>query len=319
MFESIESLKNKKYICFCDENIHALYQEKISKLGPVFVFPSGEENKTRATKEQLEDRLLEKGISKEYTFVAIGGGMTLDLIGFLASTYMRGVDVIFVPTTLLACIDASFGGKNGVNTSFGKNLIGSFYSPKQIVIDMDFFVTLSEQEIFNGLAEGIKHALIKDALFFEEIESNYSRLFEKDRAFLKYFIEKNLGVKKGFVDGANRHCLNFGHTLAHAIEAVSCYQIPHGKAVFMGMLFASQLSPLEQNEKQRILQLFDRLDVQLETFAIELLIEKMKYDKKGFGQFILLKKIGECFDTTTQFTERQIKDAFMCLSSRAYV
>ena len=319
MFESIESLKNKNCICFCDENVYQLYQEKISNLGPVFVFSAGEENKTRATKEQLEDRLLEEGIGKDITFVAIGGGMTLDLIGFLASTYMRGVDVIFVPTTLLACIDASFGGKNGVNTSFGKNLIGTFYSPTQIVIDMDFFATLSKGHILDGLAEGIKHALIKDALFFEEIESNYSRLFEKDRAFLRYFIEKNLEIKRWFVKKANRHCLNFGHTLAHAIEAVSGYQIPHGKAVFMGMLFASHLSPLEQGERQRILQLFDRLDVQLETFEIDLLIEKMKYDKKGFGQFILLKKIGECFDTTTQFTTRQIKDAFMCLPSGAYV
>jgi 3-dehydroquinate synthase len=329
-FNSILSLKKEGLICFCNKKIESLYQEKILKLGPIFSFPEGECFKSRETKEQLEDALFQKQVGKEIAFVAIGGGVTLDLIGYLAATYLRGVELYFVPTTLLATIDACIGGKNGVNTPYGKNLIGTYYLPKEVIIDLDFFQTLPKEEILNGIAEGLKHGLILDPLILEQ---DFDALFKKDQKELRQFIEKNLRVKSFIVEQSQsrpqmRHLLNFGHTLAHSIESCSNYTLSHGTCLFLGISFAIYLSPIEMDKKWQIWHFIDQLGIeQTLPFPIDTLVEKMKYDKKGFGQFILLEEIGSVkFNGNspfTTFTEAYIKKALqdwvLCLSKRSCV
>lgn len=241
-----KTIAHKKAI-FIDEKVYsAFYSELFSTVSTdVFVLPSQEQIKTRAMKEQLEDQLFDKGYTKDSLFIAIGGGTVSDLIGYIASTFCRGVPLILVPTTLVGMIDACIGGKNGINTRFGKNLLGTIYLPLYIWIDPIFLSTLSPDQIQEGLVEMIKHGLIFDQKYFEEI------IHLKQKPTLDQ-IQRSIQIKQAFVsadlkDKSVRQILNFGHTFAHGLEKLSSYTLSHGKAVAAGILIESYISYLEKD------------------------------------------------------------------------
>ncbi len=279
-----------KTVVICEEGV-----EKIGKkLGlDLLTFPGGEVSKTREMKALLEDELLTRNVGRDTVIVALGGGVTLDLVGFLASTYLRGVPLVLAPTTLLAIVDASLGNKTGVNTPQGKNLIGSFYSPKAIFADLNTLQTLPKKEWLNGLAEIWKAGLIADpALLKEEVHTA---------------IEKAIRVKikilaKDPTEQGMRRILNFGHTIGHAIEKVAEYTIAHGEAVALGTVVESYLSyklgHLSKKEFGIIQKHYETAGFSLElppNYRRKDLLAAMNLDKKKAGKdvrFVLIDKIG---------------------------
>jgi len=207
----------------------------------IFAFPAGERHKTRAVKETIEDRLLAAGFGRDAAIVAVGGGVTLDLAGFVAATYMRGIPLLQVPTSLLAMADAAIGGKNGVDHPLGKNLIGTLHHPAAILADTDFLDSLPDREHRTGLAEIIKAGIIRDAVLFGEMEARADALATRDRATVRVFLERGMRLKAEIVaaDDAERDLrkiLNFGHTIGHALELVTDFTMSHGEAISVGMV-----------------------------------------------------------------------------------
>ncbi len=295
------------------------YLKKNGFAAELFLLPAGEKAKTREVKQALEDTLLEKGFGKDSLFLAFGGGATLDLVGFLASTYLRGVPTILIPTTLLAMADASIGGKTAVDTPHGKNLIGTFYLPRAIWMDLTLLETLPQKEWLNGLSEILKAGLIADASLWERIEEN--GFDPKDKPALLGLLEKAIAVKTRTVEEdpeehSLRAILNFGHTVAHAIEQASEHAWPHGQAVAVGCLAESYLSHLlgylPAADFERIVRCIKSLGYPLGPLP-EGLLEPMHHDKKvrdGKIHFVLLKKIGAVFSSCNEYThvvdEKQI-------------
>lgn len=233
-----ECLKSSnEFLIITDTNVQKLYGERLSSLfsAPLFAFKAGERYKTRATKEKIEDAILREAISNKATVLALGGGTVTDMAGYIAATYHRGLKLIMIPTTLLAMVDAAHGGKNGVNTKEGKNLIGTFYYPHLIAIDPSFLETLPRKEYLNGMAEVIKYRLIDDMALASSSD----------------FILPSIETKYAVIASGERDKLNFGHTIGHAIELASHYSISHGEAIAMGMLLELELSPTISFEKRR--------------------------------------------------------------------
>jgi 3-dehydroquinate synthase len=207
----------------------------------LLTFPAGEAHKTRETWASLTDRALEAGLGRDACFVGLGGGVTCDLAGFVAATFMRGVPCIQAPTSLLAMIDASIGGKTGVDTRHGKNLVGAFHQPRAVLVDPAVLATLPDVEFRSGLAEAVKHGAIADAEYLTWLERSADELFARDAAALIRLIETSVRIKARVVaadtdERGMRASLNFGHTVAHAIEAITDFDVPHGHAVAIGMV-----------------------------------------------------------------------------------
>lgn len=276
------SLINGPYIVITDANVAHLYE--LPK--PHLIIEAGEKSKTRQMKEHLENQMLEMGLGRDCTVVAIGGGVVSDLAGFVAATYCRGVNLITIPTTLLAMIDASIGGKVGVNTEHGKNLIGTFYQPKMVLVDPNVLATLPEKEILNGTAEIIKYGLTLDSTLL-------------DMNLGKELIEKCISLKQSIVEQdpfekGLRRVLNFGHTIGHAIEAASSYEIGHGEAIAIGMVVEGSFTLRES-----LRPLFEKKGFSLKlpaTFDEKKYEKALNLDKKSLNQkirFVLLEKIGK--------------------------
>ncbi|HUP89099.1 MAG TPA: 3-dehydroquinate synthase, partial [Longimicrobiales bacterium] len=237
-----------KYAIISDSNVAPRYgQQALRALkqadlkAQLFSFPAGEANKTVQRWEQLSFDLLFEGFGRDTTIIAIGGGVTGDLAGFIAATYMRGVPIVQVPTSLLAMIDASIGGKTGVDAPAGKNLIGAFHQPAVVVIDPLVLNTLPDDELRNGLAEAIKHGAIADAAYLATIPKSIDAIFQRDPAALNALIKRSVELKARHVsedvhEAGARAALNFGHTIGHALEHVSHFALPHGSAVALGMV-----------------------------------------------------------------------------------
>lgn len=209
-------------------------------------FPAGEANKTPTTWARLVEALAADGLGRDACVVGLGGGVTTDLAGFVAATFLRGVPLVQVPTTLLAMVDAAIGGKSGVDLDAGKNLAGSFWQPRLVVADPAFLATLPESELRAGLAEVVKHGAIADAAGFEWLASNGARVLGGDPDGLRRVVEDSVRVKTAFVaqdvfEGGARAMLNFGHTIAHALERVTAYGLAHGPAVAIGMVVEAGL------------------------------------------------------------------------------
>ncbi|MCF7806607.1 MAG: 3-dehydroquinate synthase [Simkaniaceae bacterium] len=283
------------FAIIADDVVYDLYAKRLREallarglIAELFCFPSGECHKTRETKELLENAMLSHGIHRHYALIALGGGVTTDLAGFIASTYMRGLPLINIPTTLLGMVDASIGGKNGVNTSHGKNLIGTFYAPSLIVIAPEFLKTLPETEFKNGLSEIIKYGLIADPSLLKSPLS--LSLIQKSIA-IKHEI-----ITSDFQDLGQRNLLNFGHTIGHAIERASETCIAHGTAIAMGMIAEARLSPqLTKNDHLFIRSLFDSPLVLPESISKSSLIQALHFDKKKRGsqyRYTCLERIG---------------------------
>ena len=271
------------------------------------IVADGEQAKGWATLEKIFDALLAARFGRDGLIVALGGGVVGDLAGFAAAVYQRGVDFVQVPTTLLAQVDSSVGGKTAINHARGKNMIGAFHQPRAVIADVTALDTLPERELRAGLAEVIKHGLALDEAFTRWLEDSIEKLVKRDRAALAYAVRRSCELKAGIVGADEREAgaralLNFGHTFGHAIEAGAGYGTwLHGEAVAAGMVMAAELSALmghlRKNEVSRVRELIRRggLPTKGPALAAERLIELMAVDKKaakGRTRFVLLESIG---------------------------
>jgi 3-dehydroquinate synthase len=293
----LQHLPGRRVVLLADETVIQLYRS--GRLGPggwtgeTLTFPAGEQSKTRDTWGRLTDGLVERGYGRDSGIVALGGGVTGDLAGFVAATYMRGLPYVQVPTTLLAMLDASVGGKTGVDTAKGKNLVGSFHPPVAVIADPLTLGTLPDRDYRGGLAEAVKHGLIADRDYFEWIETHTSELSRRDPGTLTRLIRRSVEIKAVVVsdderEGGRRAILNAGHTVAHALEQVSRYQLPHGEAVALGLVLecelAEHLGLAESGLHRRVGALLTSLGLPIQVPAgIEsgALITSMVGDKKN--------------------------------------
>jgi 3-dehydroquinate synthase len=298
-----------------DSIVSSLYGQELLKAfnnsglnSHLISFPAGETHKNRDTKAWIEDEMSKLKIGRDSCLIALGGGVVGDVVGFVAATYNRGLSYIQVPTTLVASVDSSIGGKTGVDTPYGKNLIGAFYQPWKVYIDVDTLQTLSQKEIREGLAEVTKYSVIKDEELFEYLEKNIDRVFSFITKVLTHVIKRCCEIKGEVVEldekeSNLRKILNFGHTVGHAIETTSDYKISHGEAISMGMVIEGKIG-IEMGfwnkfEFERLLVLLQRagLPVKLpKSLDITRIIDVMKLDKKarqGNLEMVLPRKIGE--------------------------
>ena len=312
--------KNHKaghYAVITDNCVGSLYGQKfLSSLKDVGLnvhlieFPAGEASKNINTVLDIAGKLLKLGADRETCLIALGGGVVGDITGFIASIFMRSVLYIQIPTTLIAQVDSSIGGKTAVDLPHGKNLLGTFYQPCAVFVDLSFLETLPEKEFNNGLAEIIKYSIIDDEKMFHTLESHMEAVKLKDSKLLLNLVETCCRIKKSIVEidereQGLRRILNFGHTLGHALETISQYTITHGEGVALGMIAAARLSEkmgyLEGNETKRIEALIRSaglLGKIPEYFVGDSIIPLLQMDKKKKGDiihFVLLKKIGMPF------------------------
>lgn len=322
--EKLKNLKkyitSEKFVVITDENVQRLYRDLLSDYD-VIVIGLGEKIKTLQTVEEIYKRFLELEIDRSSFAVGIGGGIVCDITGFAASTYMRGVDFGFVPSTLLAQVDAGIGGKNGVNFNGYKNIVGVFKQPQVVLLDFDLLKTLPESERLCGLVEIIKHALIESPSLFDYIEKERRALLSLKRETVEKAVVDSILIKSRIVqadekEAGERRKLNFGHTLGHAVE--KSFRVPHGEAVSIGMVIAANFSVskgmLSREDAGRIRALLD--DIGLPTRIpgkARLLIDVIKKDKKRQGKdvhFVLLSGIGksEIAKMSYEELEEQVND-----------
>jgi 3-dehydroquinate synthase len=289
----------------------ALKSLSASGFEPVLItVPAGEKSKRVAMVEKCYDQLAAHRLERKSFIVALGGGVVGDLAGFVAATYLRGIPFVQVPTTLLAQVDSSVGGKTGVNLKSGKNLVGAFYQPRLVLCDLDVFKTLPKREYLSGLAEVIKYGIIFDATLFKQLERNLPKLLQRDTATLRAIVARCCEIKAEVVgqdetESGLRAILNFGHTIGHAIENSSGYgKFLHGEAISIGQVAASKLSQkflgLPSGEVARIEKLFVQaglpVKMKFNTAQRQKLFSAMKLDKKvsaGEITFVLAQKIGK--------------------------
>ncbi len=290
---------------YLDSVLQCLTGHEISQL----VLPDGEQFKTPESWLAVQRQLVRMKASRDTTLIALGGGVIGDLAGFAAATYMRGIELVQIPTSLLAQIDASVGGKTAVNLAQGKNLIGAFYQPAAVIIDTASLDTLDDREYCSGLAETVKYGAIGDLAFFDWLEQNDTAILDRDPAVLSRLIESCVRHKAAVVaedefEHGCRALLNFGHTFGHAIETLTGYgNYLHGEAVSMGMVLAARLSEsrglcpagVEERLKSLLLRFHLPVDLPGDLSANEM-IGAMKIDKKSVStsmRFILLRDIGD--------------------------
>lgn len=312
-----------------NEKVAPLYLDAVRQhLGPYrclhLTLPDGESFKSLDTMNRIYSALLENRCGRDTTLVALGGGVVGDITGFAAATYMRGVAFIQVPTTLLAQVDSSVGGKTGVNHALGKNMIGAFYQPQCVIADLGTLNTLDDRELSAGIAEIIKYGLIRDAGFFVWMEQNMDRLLTRDPGGLAYAVHRSCKNKAEVVaadeleKSGMRALLNYGHSFGHAIETGTGYgNWLHGEAVACGMLMAARLSIslgwLEENAGTRIERLLEIAGLPRhppETMQADHFLERMAVDKKsraGKLHLVLLKGIGHAV-LTADFPASKLKD-----------
>lgn len=244
-----------KYAVITDTNVGPLYGRIVGESvgaepAAMLVVHAGEANKTRGSWGWVTDQLIERGFRRDSAVVALGGGVVGDLAGFVAATYMRGIPVVHVPTTLLAMIDSSIGGKTGVDTQFGKNLVGAFHQPSGVLIDPQVLATLRLNELRTGFAEALKHGVISDRRYFDSVVRAIPLVLyggEASGDSLSDLIVGSIEIKARIVanderEGGLRKVLNFGHTVAHAIETLSDYTLAHGDAVAIGMVIEAEIA-----------------------------------------------------------------------------
>jgi len=318
-------MRGLRALVVTNANVAPLYLDKtLGALGDVqadhLVLADGEQFKTLDTLKLIFDQLLSQKHDRSTTLIALGGGVVGDMTGFAAACYQRGVDFIQVPTTLLAQVDSSVGGKTGVNHPLGKNMIGAFHQPRCVVTDTTTLTTLPLRQLRAGIAEIIKYGLIADLEFFVWLERNIDAVIGLDQDALVYAIEHSCRLKAHIVsaderEGGLRAILNFGHTFGHAIEAAQAYTgWLHGEAVAVGMVMAAQLSAhmkwLEDADVRRIVQLLEKVGLPVmlpPEISGSDLIERMSVDKKamnGIIRLVLLRRIGRATLTADYDSEQ---------------
>jgi 3-dehydroquinate synthase len=318
-------------IVISDSNVQPLYGSRLADalsasglVVNVISVRAGESSKSLREAERLYEHMIALGVERDSFVVALGGGVIGDLAGFVAATFMRGVPYVQAPTTLLAQVDSSVGGKVGVNLPQGKNLVGAFYQPRLVIADLDTLESLPLREWRAGFAEVIKHGAIRDAKFFEFLESNRKAIFAKQENVVAQTVRRCCEIKAAVVsederESGLRSILNFGHTVGHALEALGEYEgLLHGEAISIGMSVATEISvrhaglPREQAKRLRKLLADSGLPTQLpEKFGTREILEKVKFDKKvrdGRIRLILLKQLGETV-IADDVTESQLAEA----------
>lgn len=294
-----------------NEIVAPLYRDRIlpnlaGKAVTTIDLPDGESYKSVASLQAVIDRLVESGANRDTTVIALGGGVVGDIAGFAAACYMRGVAFIQVPTTLLAQVDASVGGKTGVNHAEGKNLIGAFHQPQVVMIDTDTLDSLPDRELKAGLAEVIKYGVICDIEFFAWLEDNMQALLEKEPPALARAIQRSCELKATVVaederESGHRVILNFGHTFGHAIENCQGYgEWLHGEAVASGMIMAAELSGIGDGDIERLRVLLQKAGLPVSPPAIDEQdwLRTMGMDKKVKQKqlrFVLLRALGDAY------------------------
>lgn len=301
----------KKYAIITDSKVFKIYGLALNRYfkknqleSEIFSFKEGEKSKNLETLEYLAVQLLAKKFDRKDAVIALGGGVVGDIAGFLAANYLRGIPYIQIPTTLMAMIDSSVGGKTGVDLDSGKNLLGSFHQPKAVFIDTKYLKSLPKSQISNGLAEIIKYGVISDKALFNFIEQNLHKIFDLESSTLNTIIERSVKIKVAIVEkdekeAGLRMILNYGHTYGHALEKLSNYQLLHGHAISIGMVLANKMAIekgfLGKSEAERIQNLLQAAKLPIAT------MKKVKFgdlinDKKRSGNhlnFILPRKIGK--------------------------
>jgi 3-dehydroquinate synthase len=324
----------RKAFVVTDENVAKLHTDAVveslkasSWTIALAVVPAGEESKCVRRIEELYDDLVEMPADRQTIVVAVGGGVVGDLAGFAAATFNRGIPFVQIPTTLLAQVDSSVGGKTGVNHAQGKNLIGAFHQPLGVFVDTHTLTTLTDRDYRAGLAEVVKYGVIMDQPFFNWLEENVANINQRDPATLRYIVKRCCELKAEVVaedereTSGRRAILNYGHTFAHAFEALSDYsQLLHGEAVSIGMVYAGALAEqlgrvdAEFCDRQRALLTALELPVKLPTecrFEPQDILHSMARDKKTIGnelRFILPTKMGHV-EVVKGITAAQVQDA----------
>ncbi|MEJ7740983.1 MAG: 3-dehydroquinate synthase [Chitinophagaceae bacterium] len=303
-FSYLENIVSREQaIIITDENVHRSLGEKCKGYKTV-VIPAGEQHKNQSTVDSIIQQLISLEADRKTVIIGVGGGVVTDIAGFTASIYMRGLKFGFVPTTVLAQVDAAIGGKNGIDAGVYKNMIGVIRQPEFILFDFALLQSLPVEQWINGFAEIIKHGCIKDAGLFDLLERHQLKDFQQSNDLLADLIEQNVIIKSDVVqedefEQGSRKLLNFGHTIGHAIE--NLYQLPHGHAISIGMAGACTISQevngLLPGDKERVLNLLQQYHLPV-SFLVdnERVFRILKMDKKRVRNeisFILLTKIGE--------------------------
>lgn len=307
-------LETHKICIVTDSNVGPLYAEtvkaelaKICSVCEIFTFPAGEENKNLEVVQKLYTFLIEQHFDRKDLLVALGGGVVGDLTGFTAATYLRGIRFIQIPTTLLAQVDSSIGGKTGVDFSQYKNMVGAFYMPKLVYMNLQTLSTLPERQFYAGMGEVLKSALIKDGMFYGWIINSLYEIYDKDPETIRLMIYnccniKRMVVEKDPTEQGDRALLNLGHTIGHAVEKAKNFELLHGECVALGIVAAAFISykreMLTFDEYYEIRDMFVpfNLPITIEDVDPEEILKLTKSDKKmeaGRIKFVLLKKIGK--------------------------
>ncbi len=322
-------LTNKKACIVTDSIVEPLYCEEVKKVledadntVSVFVFPSGEENKNLDNVQDIFEKLIGEHFERTDFLVALGGGVTGDMTGFAAATYLRGVDFIQIPTTLLAMVDSSVGGKTGVDFRQYKNMVGAFHMPRLVYMNLNVLSTLDERQFYSGFAEAMKSALIKDARFYEWQIENMYEICDREPESLKELVYRSCDIKRFIVEKdptekGDRALLNLGHTIGHAIEKYKNFNMTHGECVALGCIAAAYISwkreMLSMEEYYEIRDMFVpfNLPISIDDVDVEEVLSLTKSDKKMENnqiKFVLLKKIGKAVVDRT-VTDDEIRAA----------
>ena len=306
--------ENKRLCIVTDSKVDSLYGEEVQNLleGKClkvvrYAFPEGEQNKNLDTVRELYKFLIEEKLDRKDMLIALGGGVVGDLTGYAAATYLRGIDFVQVPTTLLAQTDSSIGGKTGVDFDGYKNMVGAFKMPRLVYMNLATLQTLDSRQYFSGFAEVMKHGIIKDAPFYEWLIENMYEICERDLNVLEEMLVRSCSVKKAVVEKdpteqGDRALLNFGHTIGHAIEKAKNFELYHGECVALGMVAAAYISwkkdMISMEEYYEIRDMFVPfyLPISIDGINPEEILALTKSDKKmeaGNIKFVLIKKIGK--------------------------
>lgn len=317
--EFLNKSNYSKIFVITDKNVANFHLDKLEEVLSEVEIPSnlitvdaGEQTKSFQSLEKISEEILQNNVDRKSLIIAFGGGVIGDLSGFIASILLRGIDFVQIPTTLLAAVDSSVGGKTAINSKFGKNLIGSFYQPRLVICDLNFLKTLPERQMKSGYGEVVKYGLIQDKEFFKYLTENYQSIFDFNEDVLRKIITKSCKIKADIVsrdekEGGVRATLNFGHTFGHIFETETGYSsdIFHGEAVALGMLMAAQMSlnsqMISEDEFSQIKSHLEKSGFVIdpkkirESWNQESLIKHLFKDKKTENNnltFILLEGIG---------------------------